>query len=154
MSRSSTRNSARKPPSRKGSAIAPGDRITSGSTLINDAAPHLPRSLSPSRALSPRMSNKTDSSTSRYRKATNKKASFRVANEKKPMCQCISPLQMLELEQLATSEFGLTEDMMTENAACAIAETAYRLAEAKVCLLKPRSAPHHLTLLIERLLPT
>jgi enhancer of mRNA-decapping protein 3 len=35
---------------------------------------------------------------------------------------------MLELEQLATSELGLTEEMMTENAARSIAETAYNLS--------------------------
>lgn len=34
---------------------------------------------------------------------------------------------MLELEQLAISELGLTEEMMTENAARCIAETAYSL---------------------------
>lgn len=34
---------------------------------------------------------------------------------------------MLELEQLATSELGLTEEMMTENAARCIAETSYSL---------------------------
>lgn len=39
-------------------------------------------------------------------------------------CPTISPLQMLEIEQLAVSELGLTEDMLTENAGRGIAEAA------------------------------
>ncbi|KAK5939225.1 enhancer of mRNA decapping [Knufia obscura] len=49
------------------------------------------------------------------------RASFRVASNNKP-CHAVSPLQMLELEQLCTSELGLTEDMLTENAGRSIAE--------------------------------
>ena len=49
------------------------------------------------------------------------RASFRVASNNKP-CHAVSPLQMLELEQLCTSELGLTEDMLTENAGRVIAE--------------------------------
>ena len=41
-------------------------------------------------------------------------------------CYSLSPLQMLELEQLATSELGLTYDMLTENAARSIAETTLK----------------------------
>jgi enhancer of mRNA-decapping protein 3 len=39
-------------------------------------------------------------------------------------CEVVSALQMLNLENIADSEFGLTEDMMTENAARGIAEVA------------------------------
>ena len=39
-------------------------------------------------------------------------------------CPVLSPLQMLELEQLAISEFGISEEMITENAAKGIAMTA------------------------------
>lgn len=39
-------------------------------------------------------------------------------------CEVVSALQMLNLENIAESEFGLTEDMMTENAARGIAEVA------------------------------
>jgi len=49
------------------------------------------------------------------------RGSFRVAANNKP-CHAVSPLQMLELEQLCTSELGLTEDMLTENAGRSIAE--------------------------------
>lgn len=40
------------------------------------------------------------------------------------VCHCVSPLQMLEVEGVAVSNLGLTDDMMTENAARAIAEVA------------------------------
>ncbi|KAL1996217.1 hypothetical protein VTN49DRAFT_269 [Thermomyces lanuginosus] len=39
-------------------------------------------------------------------------------------CPTVSPLQMLEVEQLAMTEYGLTEDMMVENAGRGIAEAA------------------------------
>lgn len=39
-------------------------------------------------------------------------------------CEVVSSLQMLNLENIANSELGLTEDMMTENAARGIAEVA------------------------------
>lgn len=54
------------------------------------------------------------------------KASFRIASTNKP-CHTISPLQMLELEQLCTSESGITEDMLTENAGRSIAEVILKL---------------------------
>ncbi|EXJ78642.1 hypothetical protein A1O1_09043 [Capronia coronata CBS 617.96] len=47
------------------------------------------------------------------------RASFKLANNKP--CYCLSPLQMLEIEQLCTSELGLTEDMLSENAGRSIA---------------------------------
>ncbi|MCJ1363821.1 enhancer of mRNA decapping [Acarospora aff. strigata] len=40
------------------------------------------------------------------------------------VCHCVSPLQMLEVEGVAISKLGLTDDMMTENAARAIAEVS------------------------------
>lgn len=39
-------------------------------------------------------------------------------------CEVVSPLQMLNLENIVDSECGLTEDMMTENAARGITEVA------------------------------
>jgi enhancer of mRNA-decapping protein 3 len=39
-------------------------------------------------------------------------------------CPTVSPLQMLEVEQLAVTELGLSEDMITENAGRGIAEAA------------------------------
>ncbi|KAL4988691.1 hypothetical protein BDW68DRAFT_187023 [Aspergillus falconensis] len=42
-------------------------------------------------------------------------------------CPAVSPLQILEVEQLAIGEVGLTEDMITENAGRSIAEAAVGL---------------------------
>ena len=54
------------------------------------------------------------------------RASFRLAESGRP-CPSISPLQMLELEQLCTSELGLTEDMLSENAGRSIAQAILRV---------------------------
>ncbi|KAG8530536.1 uncharacterized protein KY384_005039 [Bacidia gigantensis] len=58
------------------------------------------------------------------------KPSFRLAETKRP-CPCLGPLQMLELEQLSISSFGLTEDILTENAAIAIASNALSILQLK-----------------------
>ncbi len=54
------------------------------------------------------------------------RASFRLASTNKP-CTSISPLQMLEIEQLCTSELGLTDEILTENAGRGIAEAVLTL---------------------------
>lgn len=54
------------------------------------------------------------------------KASFRLPNNKP--CHCVSPLQMLEIEQLCTSDLGLSEDMLSENAGRSIAEAVLKSA--------------------------
>ena len=46
------------------------------------------------------------------------------------LCPSVSPLQMLELEQLAISEFDLTEEILTENAGRSIAEAALSIAQS------------------------
>lgn len=56
------------------------------------------------------------------------RASFRLAESMRP-CPSISPLQMLELEQLCTSELGLTEDILSENAGRSIAQAILRVTE-------------------------
>ena len=56
--------------------------------------------------------------------AAGSKVSFRIIGTNNKPCHPVSPLQMLELEQLCTSELGLTEDMLTENAGRSIAEAA------------------------------
>ena len=47
-------------------------------------------------------------------------------------CPCLSPLQMLELEQLAISELDLSEDVLGENASRCIAETARKIVNSNV----------------------
>ena len=132
--RSSRRNVSRpsRAPSRKGSALTTGDHHGSGSTFVVESVGRLSRQTTHDRIASPKI--KTDSSTSRYRKsaapATPGKPSFRIASSN-CNCPCVSPLQMFELEQLCTTEFGITEEMLTENAARCIAETAYGLASSE-----------------------
>lgn len=129
--RSSRRNGSRpsRAPSRKGSALAAGDHYSSGSVFVAEPVGRLSRQTTHGRVASPKV--KTDSSTSRYRKSSatagKENSSFRIASSDRN-CPCISPLQMLELEQLSTTELGLTEEMLTENAARGIAETAYGLS--------------------------
>lgn len=101
MSRASTK---RKVPSRKGSA------------LVNASLDHV---------ASPKL--RSDSMTTLRKQSLNQPNVSLVISSSKLPCPCVTPLQMLELEQLATNELDLTEDMMTENAARSIAETAYSL---------------------------
>ncbi|KAJ4504007.1 enhancer of mRNA decapping [Exophiala dermatitidis] len=54
------------------------------------------------------------------------RASFKMASNKP--CHCLSPLQMLEIEQLCTSELGLTEDMLSENAGRSIAMAVLKVS--------------------------
>ena len=129
--KSSRRNGSRpsRAPSRKGSALAAGENYGTGSTFVTDPIGRLSRQTTLDRNTSPKI--KTDSSTSRYRKSSasahTEKSSFRITSSN-CNCPCVSPLQMLELEQLCMAELGLSEDMLTENAARGIAETAYGLA--------------------------
>ena len=57
------------------------------------------------------------------------RAAFRLPNNKP--CHCLSPLQMLEIEQLCTSEMGLTEDMLSENAGRSIAMAILQLPDVR-----------------------
>ena len=128
--RSSRRNLSRasKPPSRKGSALLSGDYHGSGSTFVADPVSRLSRQ-GIDRTGSPKI--KIESSTTRYRKSsgTAETYTFRIALSNGD-CPCISPLQMLELEQLSMTELNLTEEMLTENSARCISETAYGLTSS------------------------
>ncbi|KAL9008843.1 MAG: hypothetical protein Q9173_006074 [Seirophora scorigena] len=112
-----SRASIRKPPSRKSSAIIPHDYTSSSG---------LPQRYSSQEHPSPRI--KVNKSTSRHIRSEASYSSlptFKLATSG-VHCPCITPLQMLELEQLATSELGLSDDMMTENAGHCIAQLARR----------------------------
>lgn len=132
--KSSRRNVSRpsRAPSRKESALTVGDHYCSGSTFLAESMGRLSRQTTHDRVASPKI--KTDSSTSRYRKSSatphTGSSSFRIAASN-GNCPCVSPLQMLELEQLATTELGITEEMLAENAARCIGETAYGLASSE-----------------------
>ncbi|KAI4282412.1 MAG: hypothetical protein L6R35_005419, partial [Caloplaca aegaea] len=117
--RSSRRNlsraSTRKPPSRKGSAIVPHDHTSSSG---------FPQRYSSQEHPSPRI--KVNKSASRHMRSDGSYTTlptFKLAASG-AHCPCVTPLQMLELEQLATSELGLSDDMMTENAGHCIAQLA------------------------------
>lgn len=120
--RSSRRNlsraTMRRPPSRKSSAVASNNPQVGGPGL-RYASPH--HTGSPNLKPNRKVPSKAGSlNTSR--------PSLRMISSGRT-CPCVSPLQMLEMEQLAISELGMTEDMITENAARGIAELALKVVE-------------------------
>lgn len=106
--RGSKRAASRKPlPSRKGSAL-PG---------------HIDRTESPRPLTRIHTASPLNGSVSGIR------ASFKLPNNKP--CHCLTPLQMLEIEQLCTSDLGLTEDMLSENAGRSIAMAILKVPEVR-----------------------
>lgn len=81
--------------------------------------------LSSSRTTSPRP-NKTPVSASPIGGPGASGVSLRLTTTNRS-CPTVSPLQTLEVEQIAVTELGLTEDMITENAGRGIAEAAVGL---------------------------
>jgi enhancer of mRNA-decapping protein 3 len=110
--RGSRRATSRKPmPSRKSSIIPAGSSLVRGM----------------SRMESPRPGSRISTAASPINgSVTSVQASLRLVSNDKP-CGCVSPLQMLEVEQLCISELGMTEDMLAENAGRGIAEVALAL---------------------------
>jgi enhancer of mRNA-decapping protein 3 len=110
--RGSRRATSRKPvPSRKGSSMVAGSSLVRGM----------------SRMESPRPGSRISTAASPINgSVSSMQASLRLASTNKP-CACVSPLQMLEVEQLCISELGVTEDMLAENAGRGIAEVALAL---------------------------
>lgn len=106
--------SRRGPIARKSSAIL-GQQVNS-----------LSRSqLSTSRTTSP-LPGKNSISASPMNVPGGSGASLRLTTTNRS-CPTVSPLQALEVEQIAVAELGLTEDMITENAGRCIAEAAVGL---------------------------
>lgn len=79
--------------------------------------------LNTSRAASPRPSRSSGSPMVGVNPAG---ASLRLTTTNRS-CPTVSPLQTLEVEQIAVAEFGLSEDILTENAGRGIAEAAVAL---------------------------
>lgn len=127
--RSSRRNVHRKKtPSRKGSAIQTGDQHLAGLVLLPDQVAKA-RFTSNDQAGSPKVFS--NPSIALFPSANNPlKPTLRILPSNR-ICPSLTPLQMVELEHLATSELGLTEDMIIENAARGIAETARRLVNVQ-----------------------
>ena len=119
--RNVSRASLKKPPSRKGRAMA-AEQHRAGVGLVAKPAhsPHHARE-------SPMLSS---SRLSRNPKNSRKPSLLLVASGSP--CPCLSPLQMLELEQLAISELDLSEDVLNENASRGIAETARQIVNTNV----------------------
>ncbi|KAL9577150.1 MAG: hypothetical protein Q9212_006555, partial [Teloschistes hypoglaucus] len=119
--RAVSQSSLHKPTSRKNSAMTPRDQTSSSSLQHRYSSQdhHLP---------SPR--NRGPSSSTRTVKpepSLPANPSFQMAASGEP-CPCVTPLQMLELEQLATTKMGLSDDMMVENAAQCIAQLCCKIA--------------------------
>lgn len=113
------RASARTQTSRKGSALL-------GQPLVPPQLNTIGRGqLSSSRTTSPRP-NKTPVSASPIGGPAASGVSLRLTTTNRS-CPTVSPLQNLEVEQIAVAELGLTEDMITENAGRGIAEAAVGL---------------------------
>lgn len=111
-SRTSTR-----PQSRKSSTIL-------GQPLMPPQINSIGRSqLTSSRTASPRPSRQSISASPMNGPTGVASTSLRLTTTNRS-CPTVSPLQMLEVEQLAVAELGLTEDMITENAGRGIAEAA------------------------------
>jgi enhancer of mRNA-decapping protein 3 len=81
---------------------------------------------------SPRPLNRIQTASPLNGSVSGLRASFRMQNNK--ICTCVSPLQMLEIEQLCISEFGLTDDMLAENAGRSIATTVLRTPDVRSVL--------------------
>ncbi|PLB44289.1 YjeF N-terminal domain-like protein [Aspergillus steynii IBT 23096] len=112
-------------------ASARGQTSRKGSALLSQplAPPQLNTigrgQLSSSRTTSPRP-NKTPVSASPIGGPGVSGVSLRLTTTNRS-CPTVSPLQTIEVEQIAVTELGLTEDMITENAGRGIAEAAVGL---------------------------
>ena len=133
--------SIHQPRSRKGSLIT-SEQYMTGSGSLPESKPrarwtpcgsmdgtNAQRDISSSREMARRTALHTDSTRSRLTSSAHPKPTFRLLTNDQ-VCPCLTPLQMLELEQLAVSELGLSDDILTENASRAIAETAIQLTNS------------------------
>ncbi|KAI9783253.1 MAG: hypothetical protein M1839_004093 [Geoglossum umbratile] len=118
-----SRQSARLLPSRKGSlvtVISGNVPMTSSAQILNS----LNRGHHSSSHGSSSRPNKDSPSASPFRTSAPSKPSLRLIPSNRP-CPVINPIQMLEVEHANEVKLGLTEVMMTENAARGIAEVAF-----------------------------
>ncbi|KAI9678691.1 MAG: enhancer of mRNA decapping [Caeruleum heppii] len=121
LSRKSTsRQRTRQTSSRKGSAMTGGIMPLSGSQPSSLGRAHHSSSLaaSPSGSRFPTSALPVVETTSASSKAT-----LRIVPSNR-LCPVVNPLQMHDIENIAEAELGLTEEMMTENAARGIAQVA------------------------------
>lgn len=121
--RNMSRASIRKPASRKGSAITTDQHMTGSGSLPESKAraQWASRNTSSHTKVQRDISSSRDTTMTALPTSASSKPSFRFTTSDF-FCPCLTPLQMLELEQLAISELGMTEDLLTENAARSIAQ--------------------------------
>lgn len=126
--RAMSRVSVKNPPSRKGSAIVTDQHMTGSGSLPESKTRTRLASRKPSTIVKAQgdVSSSRDTEITAMPTPTPSRPSFRITSSDL-FCPCLTPLQMLELEQLAIGELGMTEELMTENASRSIAETACRL---------------------------
>ena len=139
--RNTSRASIRQPPSRKSSAIVSEQNMTGSGSLPEVKAKNrrTPRESVNGGKMQPDISSSHDTvkrtilqsekASSRMPSSAHLKPSFRLTGNNH-VCPCLTPLQILELEQLAMTELGLSEDMLTENAARAISQIALQTADS------------------------
>lgn len=120
LNRNARKLASKRLPSRQGSGMASTEGFMTGSGMLRSSSIR-------SWSKSPHDSAGHLSPVIRRDSARQTQRHFTLADSDS-YCPCLSPIQMLELEQLATSEFGLSDDMLTENAARCIAECAISLA--------------------------
>lgn len=119
----SSKTSVQASRSRKSSGVLAASATSSQFAHINRGP------LSSSRTSSPRPHKRpaTPSASPLTRSSESPNGSFHITSTNRK-CPVVSPLQMLEIEQLAISELGLTDDIITENAGRGIAEAGVSLA--------------------------
>lgn len=129
--RDTSRASIRQHPSRKGSVMTSEQHMTGSGSLPGSRTRSrpTPRSsintgkvqddVSTSHDIVRRTTLKFEKPISHIPSSARSKSSFRLTHNDH-VCPCLTPLQMLELEQLAITELRMTEEMFTENAARAI----------------------------------
>jgi enhancer of mRNA-decapping protein 3 len=114
---------ARRLPSRKGSQVT----VVSGNIPMTSSAQilsSLNRGHHSSSHGSSSKPNKDSPSASPFRSSAPSRPSLRLVPSNRP-CPVINPMQMLEVEHANEVKLGLTETIMTENAARGIAEVAF-----------------------------
>ena len=142
--RNLSRTSTRQLPSRKSSVRTNEQHLTGSGSLPESksrargtpretsTASKLKSDISSSRDTITRITAHSEKTSSRKANSAQRGSSFRFVSKldttSNIVCPCLSAVQMLELEQLAMTEFGLTKDILTENAARAIAELSLRQA--------------------------
>lgn len=131
--RDTSRASIQQPPSKKSSVMTNEQHMTGSGSLPGSKTRtrETPRGsihsgkvqgdISTSRDTIRRTTLQSEKTTSRMPSSARSKPSFRLTHNYN-VCPCLTPLQMLELEQLAITELGMTEEVLTENAARAITE--------------------------------